>query len=250
MSEREAGTSAREDVRRELAKLPDDWFVFHDLPLGPDGATLDHLVIGSGGVFTLSTKDVTTAVKVGAHTILVGGRSTQFVRRARIDAGLVTRQLQEAVRNPVRVNAAIVFVNGCDPISSVVGDVTVLALDVLAARLVSLRSAINPKIVASIARAVELPATFVAAPEADASTAVPEATGDLGTRVNALKAWRKQRATADRVPVHVVLNDSHLAGIATTSPKTLEELGHCPGVGPAQLERYGDEILSVVTDIR
>jgi DNA helicase-2/ATP-dependent DNA helicase PcrA len=77
-----------------------------------------------------------------------------------------------------------------------------------------------------------------------------EPTGDLKVLVDALKAWRKQRSTADKVPAYVVLSDTHLAGIATAAPETLEDLARCPGIGPTKLERYGDEILAVVNDTR
>jgi DNA helicase-2/ATP-dependent DNA helicase PcrA len=73
-------------------------------------------------------------------------------------------------------------------------------------------------------------------------------TGALAELVGALKAWRKQRAQADGVPAYVVLNDTHLAGIATAAPTTLGDLARCAGIGPTKLERYGDEIVAVVAD--
>jgi DNA helicase-2/ATP-dependent DNA helicase PcrA len=76
--------------------------------------------------------------------------------------------------------------------------------------------------------------------------AVP--TGPLAATVHALKKWRKQRATADGVPAYVVLSDTHLAGIASAEPATLDDLARCPGIGPTKLERYGDEILAVIAD--
>jgi DNA helicase-2/ATP-dependent DNA helicase PcrA len=75
-----------------------------------------------------------------------------------------------------------------------------------------------------------------------------EPTGELKVLVDALKAWRKQRAKADGVPAYVVLSDTHLAGIATAAPQSFEDLARCPGIGPTKLERYGDEILAVITD--
>jgi DNA helicase-2/ATP-dependent DNA helicase PcrA len=71
----------------------------------------------------------------------------------------------------------------------------------------------------------------------------------LGEVVNALKAWRKQRAAADKVPAYIVLSDSHLAGIASQAPTTLEELAGCTGIGPTKLERYGDEIIAVIAEL-
>jgi DNA helicase-2/ATP-dependent DNA helicase PcrA len=66
--------------------------------------------------------------------------------------------------------------------------------------------------------------------------------------LDALKAWRRARAKADGVPPYVVLHDSHLAGIASDRPTSLVRLARCAGIGPTKLERYGDEIVAVVSD--
>ena len=60
-----------------------------------------------------------------------------------------------------------------------------------------------------------------------------------------LRAWRLERSKADNVPAFVVLSDKHLDGIAERHPTSLAELRACPGIGPAKLESYGDEILEV-----
>jgi DNA helicase-2/ATP-dependent DNA helicase PcrA len=62
----------------------------------------------------------------------------------------------------------------------------------------------------------------------------------------ALKRWRLQRATADDVPAYLVFHNSTLAEIAGRRPRDLFELGGVPGVGPAKLERYGDDVLGVI----
>jgi DNA helicase-2/ATP-dependent DNA helicase PcrA len=66
--------------------------------------------------------------------------------------------------------------------------------------------------------------------------------------VEALKAWRKQRAAGDRVPAYIVLSDAHLEGIADRRPESLADLAGCTGIGPTKLERYGDEIIAVIAD--
>ncbi len=66
--------------------------------------------------------------------------------------------------------------------------------------------------------------------------------------VEALKAWRRQRATSDRVPAYIVLSDAHLEGIADRRPESLGDLAQCTGIGPTKLERYGDEIIAVIAD--
>ena len=56
----------------------------------------------------------------------------------------------------------------------------------------------------------------------------------------------RSAAQADGVPAYVVLNDRHLVGIAERRPATTRELAACPGIGPAKLAAYGDELLALV----
>jgi len=77
----------------------------------------------------------------------------------------------------------------------------------------------------------------------------PAASGPEAARVEqALRTWRAARSKADGVPAYVVINDRHLVGIAERRPATTRELAACPGIGPAKLAAYGDEILALVTD--
>jgi len=62
----------------------------------------------------------------------------------------------------------------------------------------------------------------------------------------ALAAWRKQRAQTDAVPAYVVFHNTTLAAIAGAKPASIGELARVPGIGPAKLDRYGDEVLAVV----
>jgi DNA helicase-2/ATP-dependent DNA helicase PcrA len=64
--------------------------------------------------------------------------------------------------------------------------------------------------------------------------------------VEALRAWRRDRSKADGVPAYVVMHDRHLTTIAERRPTTLDGLARCPGIGPARLEAYGDELVEVV----
>jgi DNA helicase II / ATP-dependent DNA helicase PcrA len=61
-----------------------------------------------------------------------------------------------------------------------------------------------------------------------------------------LREWRLERAKADEVPPYVVFHDSVLHAIAAARPGTLGELAQISGVGPAKLERYGEEVLATV----
>ncbi len=66
----------------------------------------------------------------------------------------------------------------------------------------------------------------------------------------ALRSWRGERSKADKVPAYVVLSDKHLDGIAARHPADLPQLRECPGIGPAKLEAYGDEILGILAEVR
>jgi ATP-dependent DNA helicase UvrD/PcrA len=62
-----------------------------------------------------------------------------------------------------------------------------------------------------------------------------------------LKKWRLETAKAEERPAYVIFHNSTLAEIVRRAPRTRQELAEVPGVGPAKLERYGDEVLSVIT---
>ena len=48
----------------------------------------------------------------------------------------------------------------------------------------------------------------------------------------------------------IVLSDRHLLGIAERRPATTADLATCPGIGPAKLAAYGDELIAVVAAAR
>jgi len=62
-----------------------------------------------------------------------------------------------------------------------------------------------------------------------------------------LRAWRMERARAGNVPPYVVFHDRTLEAMVRIKPSTNEELLAVPGVGPAKVERYGAEVLRMLT---
>ena len=79
----------------------------------------------------------------------------------------------------------------------------------------------------------------------DASAADGE--GDVDAHVlEALQRWRRDRARADAVPAYVVAHDSMLFAIAEARPQSLSALARVKGMGPAKLEKYGEEILGIL----
>jgi DNA helicase-2/ATP-dependent DNA helicase PcrA len=64
--------------------------------------------------------------------------------------------------------------------------------------------------------------------------------------LEALQRWRRDRARADAVPAYVVAHDSMLFAIAEARPRSLTALARVKGMGPAKLERYGEDILAIL----
>jgi DNA helicase-2/ATP-dependent DNA helicase PcrA len=67
-----------------------------------------------------------------------------------------------------------------------------------------------------------------------------------GPLFDRLRTWRRERAKADGVPAYVVFHDATLAAIADEAPSNRAALASVSGVGPTKLQRYADEILSIV----
>jgi DNA helicase-2/ATP-dependent DNA helicase PcrA len=61
-----------------------------------------------------------------------------------------------------------------------------------------------------------------------------------------LRAWRSTRARDDFVPAYVVAHDALLAAIVEQRPGSIAALRRVKGMGPAKLDRYGDEILAIL----
>jgi hypothetical protein len=61
-----------------------------------------------------------------------------------------------------------------------------------------------------------------------------------------LKAWRLEQARADKVPAFVVFNDRTLEELSSVRPSTVVELLAISGIGPAKVDRYGDQIIAII----
>ena len=66
---------------------------------------------------------------------------------------------------------------------------------------------------------------------------------DLSER---LREWRLDQARAQGVPAYVVFNDRTLESLASMRPSTAAALLEVPGIGPAKLEAYGDDLLDLL----
>ena len=61
-----------------------------------------------------------------------------------------------------------------------------------------------------------------------------------------LRDWRRTQARTQGVPAYVVFNDRTLEALASLRPSSNEALLGVPGIGPAKLEAYGDELIELL----
>jgi DNA helicase-2/ATP-dependent DNA helicase PcrA len=61
-----------------------------------------------------------------------------------------------------------------------------------------------------------------------------------------LRAWRRERAVTDGVPPYVIFHDKTLVLIAEARPTSPAALRSISGVGQAKVERYADDVLTVI----
>ncbi|MGY5317865.1 ATP-dependent DNA helicase UvrD2 [Neomicrococcus lactis] len=66
--------------------------------------------------------------------------------------------------------------------------------------------------------------------------------------LDALKAWRLETAREAEVPAYVVFTDATLMAIAEDRPKDMSALAGISGVGESKLERFGDQVLKIVSE--
>jgi DNA helicase-2/ATP-dependent DNA helicase PcrA len=105
------------------------------------------------------------------------------------------------------------------------------------------------ELLAAVKEALALgPASAVDAGEAIAGEELPTVSSfDVGDPLyDALARWRRARAREEGVPAFHVFGNRVLVEIAERRPATLDELAAVPGIGPAKLARYGEEVLAVV----
>ncbi len=90
-----------------IGRLPEGWHVFRDVPVGAGGASIDRVVVGPAGTFTLHTKDLMGKVWVGARSVRHNGHPTNFLSRAACDATHASEFLSSVVRRPIEVRGVL-----------------------------------------------------------------------------------------------------------------------------------------------
>lgn len=108
------GAGGEETVGAKLEKLRDHgWHVLHAVPVGSRGSDIDHVLIGSGGVFTVNTKTHPgKKIWVSPRQVRVDGQPVPHLRNSRFEADRATKLLTAAVRFPVFVTPVLVYLTG------------------------------------------------------------------------------------------------------------------------------------------
>ena len=63
-----------------------------------------------------------------------------------------------------------------------------------------------------------------------------------------LRAWRKERAAAEKVPAYCVFTDATMTALAEMRPGTSEALARVPGIGRAKVDKYGGDLVQLCAD--
>ena len=105
------GALGERHVARLLEPLGDEWTVLHSVPIGTRGSDIDHVVVGTAGVFTINTKFHEDArVWVGSRRLLVNGQATDHLRNTRYEATRTQKLLSAAAATDVPVGGVIAIV--------------------------------------------------------------------------------------------------------------------------------------------
>lgn len=63
-----------------------------------------------------------------------------------------------------------------------------------------------------------------------------------------LKTWRAVEGKTRSIPLYMIASNKTLDALATTAPTTTQQLMTISGVGPKMVERYGEELISLIKE--
>ncbi len=63
----------------------------------------------------------------------------------------------------------------------------------------------------------------------------------------AISEWRRNRARAAAIPAYIIFPDTTLNALVAYKPQSNDELLEISGIGPARVERYGEELLEIIS---
>ena len=64
---------------------------------------------------------------------------------------------------------------------------------------------------------------------------------------NILRNWRYEMSKKEGVPSYIVFTNKQLAEITSKAPESLNQLSQIDGIGPAKVQKYGVNVLEILT---
>ena len=99
-------------VAHVLAQLGEEWTVLHAVPVGSGNSDIDHVILGPGGIYTITIKNHSgEKIWIGGSTFLVNGYKQEHMRASAHAAERASRLLSSVTGRPVIVTPLIVVVN-------------------------------------------------------------------------------------------------------------------------------------------
>jgi hypothetical protein len=110
------GEGVPRTVAERLDRLSGEgWETVHDVPLGRQGTCIEHLVIGPGGLFTVTERCHPGQRVVGrGRAMAVDGRPVAYLRDARLEAARTQDRLLAAGCAQIHVRAVLVLQGDLD----------------------------------------------------------------------------------------------------------------------------------------
>jgi hypothetical protein len=63
----------------------------------------------------------------------------------------------------------------------------------------------------------------------------------------ALKQWRLDKSREEKVPAYIIIHDRSIDALVNNRPSSLPALLKIYGIGPSKVDRYGEEMLKIIT---
>lgn len=158
VSRRSAGEAEirGESVEFEPPALDDGWFVSEGLSIGPERVILEHVVVGTPGVFLLMSRDHSgSEVWAAERSLLVDGHTTDYLREARDAGRALSRMIETEAGLRVVVEPVIVIKAKDLTVKAQPLDAHVIASSLLGRWFMRLEPVFDSNAVAKIIKVVE-----------------------------------------------------------------------------------------------
>jgi hypothetical protein len=222
------GVLGERRVAEILARLPEGTTVLHSVPIGSQGADVDHLVVAPSGVYCINTKFHAGAnVWTAGYGLTVNGIShAKYLRASAREAGRVAQKLSEAAGFAVPVYPVVAFVDAARFTKTAPNDIDGVRVFATTAdqilRLIDTRRELSDDQVARIAEAARRPNTWL-------RTLRPTAPGaHLAREFDALSAALAPAMSRRSAPRPAARREGRIRGPKTTGQRVLVGvLGGC-----------------------